>query len=83
VDSGWAAAGRGVDMLMARVIALGGKVVGGKAVTGLVREAGRTHGVTLADGSAIRAGLVVIATGSWTSSTFRELALDEMCTSTG
>jgi sarcosine oxidase/L-pipecolate oxidase len=83
VDSGWAAARRGVDVLLARVIALGGKVVGGKAVTGLVREAGRTHGVALADGSAMRAGLVVIATGSWTSSTFRELALDEMCTSTG
>jgi sarcosine oxidase / L-pipecolate oxidase len=83
VNSGWAAARRGVDLLMARVIALGAKVVGGKAVTGLVREAGRTHGVTLADGSSIRAGLVVIATGSWTSSTFRELALDEMCTSTG
>jgi sarcosine oxidase/L-pipecolate oxidase len=83
VDSGWAAAHRGVDVLMSRVIALGGKVVRGKTVTGLIREHGQTHGVLLADGCAIRAGLVVIATGSWTASTFRELALDEMCTSTG
>jgi sarcosine oxidase / L-pipecolate oxidase len=83
LDSGWAAAARGVEMLMARVIALGGKVVGGKTVTGLVQLHGRTSGVTLADGSSVRAGLVVIATGSWTASTFRDLALDEMFTSTG
>lgn len=56
---------------MSRVIALGGKVVGGKAVTGLIRSDGRTTGVTLADGSSINACLVVIASGSWTASTFR------------
>jgi sarcosine oxidase/L-pipecolate oxidase len=70
LDSGWAAATRAVEMLISRVIALGGNVMGGKAVTGLIRSDGRTSGVTLADGSSISAGLVVIASGSWTASTF-------------
>lgn len=70
-ESGWAFATRGIEMLMSRVIALGGKVLGGKAVTGLIRSDGRTSGVTLADGSSMNAGLVVIASGSWTASTFR------------
>ena len=84
LDSGWAAAARAVEMLMTRVIALGGTVLGGKTVTGLIREDdGRTCGVTLADGSSIRASLVVIASGSWTASTFRELELSEKCLSTG
>jgi hypothetical protein len=42
LDSGWAHAARGVEQLTARVIALGGRVVCGKTVTGLVREDGRT-----------------------------------------
>jgi sarcosine oxidase / L-pipecolate oxidase len=84
-ESGWALATRGVEKLMARVIALGGKVAGGKAVTGLVRDGDgrRTSGVTLSDGSCMSARLVVIASGSWTASTFRELNLSEMCLSTG
>jgi sarcosine oxidase/L-pipecolate oxidase len=83
-DSGWVAATRGVELLMARVIALGGRVMSGRAVTGLVRrEDGQTCGVSLADGSTIHAGLVVVASGSWTASTFRELALDEKCVSIG
>lgn len=77
LDSGWAFATRGIEMLMSRVVALGGKVVGGKAVTGLVRRGGRTSGVTLADGSSIDARLVVIASGSWTASTFRDLDLED------
>lgn len=77
LDSGWASATRGIEMLMSRVIALGGKVMGGKAVTGLIRSLdGRTSGVTLADGSSISAYLVVIASGSWTASTFRRDLLD-------
>ena len=86
LDSGWAHAARGVEMLTARVIALGGRVVGGKAVTGLVREDGRTtSGVRLADGSSMGARLVVIASGSWTASTFcGDLdLLREKCLSTG
>jgi sarcosine oxidase/L-pipecolate oxidase len=72
LESGWAFATRGIEMLMSRVIALGGKVMGGKAVTGLIRPPdGRTSGVTLADGSPISARLVVIASGSWTASTFQ------------
>ena len=77
LDSGWAFAARGIEMLMSRVIALGGKVMGGKAVTGLIRQDGRTSGVTLADGSSIGASLVVIASGSWTASTFRDIDLDD------
>jgi sarcosine oxidase/L-pipecolate oxidase len=77
LESGWAFATRGIEMLMSRVIGLGGKVMGGKAVTGLIRPDGRTSGVMLADGSSISACLVVIASGSWTASTFRrDLLLD-------
>ncbi|KAI9508539.1 FAD dependent oxidoreductase [Russula earlei] len=87
LDSGWASAARGVEVLMARVTALGGKVVRGKGVAGLLRdpeEGGRTSGVILADGSSIVARLVVIASGSWTASTFRDLDhLVEKCISTG
>ena len=84
LDAGWATAARAVEMLMARVIASGGNVLGGKTVMGLIREGdGGTCGVTLADGSSIRASLVVIASGSWSASTFRELALSEKCISIG
>ncbi len=85
LDSGWALAARGVERLTARVIALGAKVLAGKVVTGLVRgEDGRTTtGVRLADGSSMSTRLVVIASGSWTASTFRELDLREKCLSTG
>ncbi|KAI9441668.1 FAD dependent oxidoreductase [Lactarius indigo] len=85
LDSGWAFAARGVEKLMARVVALGGRIIGGKAVAGLVRgEDGRTTtGVRLVDGSKMSARLVVIASGSWTASTFRELDLREKCLSTG
>ncbi|KAI0302378.1 FAD dependent oxidoreductase [Multifurca ochricompacta] len=83
LDSGWALAAQGVEKLMARVITLGGKVVSGMAVVGLMREDGRTSGVRLADGSSISARLVVIASGSWTASTFPELNLGESCLSTG
>ncbi|KAI9465297.1 FAD dependent oxidoreductase [Lactarius psammicola] len=87
LDSGWALAARGVENLIARVIALGGRVIGGNTVTGLVREetvGGRTTtGVRLADGSCMSARLVVIASGSWTASTFRELDLRKNCLSTG
>jgi len=94
LDSGWACAARGVELLTARVIALGGKVLHGNAVTGLLRreedsdgpETRRTVtcGVRLADGSSIVASLVIIASGSWTPSTFRDLGhLDEKCISTG
>jgi sarcosine oxidase/L-pipecolate oxidase len=64
LDSGWAFATRGVEMLMSRMITLRGNVMGGKAVTGLIRQDGRTSGVTL-------------ASGSWTASTFRDIDLDD------
>jgi sarcosine oxidase/L-pipecolate oxidase len=84
LDSGWAHAARGVELLTARVIALGGRIVRGTAVTGLVREGGgTTSGVRLADGKTMPARLVVLACGSWTASTFRELDLREKCLSTG
>ena len=84
LDSGWANAARGIEQLTARVIALGGRVMGGKAVTGLIREDGQTTtGVRLADGSSMGAHVVVLACGSWIASTFRELDLREKCMSTG
>jgi hypothetical protein len=45
LESGWAFATRGIEMLTSRVIALGGKVMGSKAFTSLIRldDGGRTQ----------------------------------------
>lgn len=49
----------------------------------LVKEDGKTTGVNCADGSLFRADLVVIASGSWTPSTFPSLPLFGKCLATG
>ncbi|KAI0260175.1 FAD dependent oxidoreductase [Gloeopeniophorella convolvens] len=83
-DSGWAAAARGVARLTERVRVRGARVLAGTPVAGLLREGGRTVGVRLARGGEVRAARVVLATGAWTASVFRELeGLGERCRATG
>lgn len=83
-DGGWANAGKGLSRLISRVRALGGKFLTGKRVCGIIRCGdGSVSGVSCADGSNYSAGLVIIATGSWTPSNFPELDLRHMCLATG
>ena len=82
-DSGWAAAAQGVEILLKRVRATGAVVVPGKAVDGLVKSGGKTTGVKCKDGSSYDAGLVVVASGSWTPSSFPKLDLKGKCLATG
>ncbi|KAI0057880.1 FAD dependent oxidoreductase [Artomyces pyxidatus] len=83
MDGGWAFAAQGVSKMTAQVVAMGGHLLAGKHVTGLLRENGKTVGVKLHDGATIAADLVIIATGSWTASTFHDVDLSEKCLSTG
>lgn len=82
-DGGWANAGQGLSMLLTEVIALKGKVRPGKNVQRVLRQDDKTIGVQCTDGSVLDAGLVIIATGSWTPSAFPELDLAHMCLATG
>jgi len=82
-DGGWANAGQGLSILLSEVIALKGKVLPGKSVYQILRQDGKTIGVQCTDGSIFDAGLVIIATGSWTPSAFPELDLAHMCLATG
>ncbi|EIN06698.1 FAD dependent oxidoreductase [Punctularia strigosozonata HHB-11173 SS5] len=82
-DGGWAKATQGVAMMAEKVRGMGGKILHGKGVASLVKEASRTVGVKCQDGEVIPAALVVLAAGSWTASTFPELDLDTRCLATG
>ncbi|KAM5542918.1 hypothetical protein V8D89_003302 [Ganoderma adspersum] len=82
-DGGWAFASQGIQRMMDKVTALGGTIVGGRAVSELCQSNGRVSIVRCADGSAYDADLVVLATGSWTASTFPDLGLDTKCVATG
>lgn len=83
-EGGWAFASQGVAVLLERVKKLGAVVYPGKSVVDLVKgEDGVTRGVKTADGSSYDADLVVIASGSWTPSTFPKLDLFDKCLATG
>ena len=85
-DGGWVYAEGGTRRALENVRALGGTVIGGKAVKELVKEngeTGRTTGVLCTDESVYSAELVVLATGSWTPSTFPESILRSQCLATG
>lgn len=83
-DGGWAEAERGVAHAIEKVLARGGKVIGGKKVEKLLKTAdGVTNGVLCSDESKFEADLVVIATGPWTASSFPELNLGDKCLATG
>ncbi|KAF9788033.1 FAD dependent oxidoreductase [Thelephora terrestris] len=85
-DAGWVHAEGGTRRALENVRALGGTVTSGKAVAELVRESGetgRTTAVRCTDGSLYPAELVVLATGSWTPSTFPESVTQFQCLATG
>ncbi|KAJ3519778.1 hypothetical protein NM688_g9253 [Phlebia brevispora] len=83
-DGGWAHAARGVEILMHKVEKAGAKIVPGKSVVGLFRDAnGKTVGVRCKDGSRYDADIVVVAAGSWTPSSFPEVDLLGKCLATG
>jgi len=82
-DSGWVYAEGGTRRALENVRALGGIAVGGKAVKELVKENGETVGVRCTDESVYSAELVVLATGSWTPSTFPESVPQSQCLATG
>jgi len=82
-DSGWVYAEGGTRRALENVRARGGTVIGGKAVKELVKENGETIGVRCTDDSVYSAELVVLATGSWTPSTFPESVPQSQCLATG
>ncbi|KAG6889924.1 hypothetical protein C0992_003519 [Termitomyces sp. T32_za158] len=76
-EGGWADAGQGVTILIDKVISLGGKILPGKPVKRITRSNdGKANGVECEDGTSYEADTVIIATGSWTPSTFPDLAAD-------
>jgi sarcosine oxidase/L-pipecolate oxidase len=74
-DSGWANARQGLSILMSKITALNGKILGGKNVTELIHQGQKTTGVRCTDGTVVEADLVVLATGSWTASTFPDVSV--------
>ena len=82
-DGGWAWASQGVRRAMDHVLAMGGKIVPGKAVVELMREGRKATGARCKDGSTFIADLVVLAPGSWTASSFPDLGLNRQCLATG
>lgn len=68
--SGWAEAGRAVEVGIERVKAMGGEVRAASEVVGLLEEDGQVRGVKLASGETLGASLVVVAAGAWTPSLF-------------
>ena len=82
-DGGWANAAQGIQLMTTNVIAQGGNVISGKSVVKLLRQNDRTSGVQFADGTTFSASLVVLATGSWTASTFPDLDFRGKCLATG
>jgi len=83
-DGGWANAGKGLKLITDRIIALGANVLEGMEVKELVyNEVGRVAGVRCANAVVHDADLVIVATGSWTPSTFPKLTLNGTCLATG
>jgi sarcosine oxidase / L-pipecolate oxidase len=82
-DGGWANATQGIRRMTTSVIAQGGKVITGKSVVKLLRQADRTSGVQFADGTRFDASVVVLAAGSWTASSFPDLDFGNKCIATG
>ena len=82
-DGGWAFAAQGINLLMEKVKSLGGQIIPGKMVINLIREEEKTVGVRCGDGTEYHADVVVVASGSWTASTFHALNLGNSCLATG
>ncbi|KIY50276.1 FAD dependent oxidoreductase [Fistulina hepatica ATCC 64428] len=74
-SNGYAVASQGLKRLTAKVVDLGAQIMTGKTVVQLLKTNGRTTGVLCDDGTIIEGSVTVIATGSWTPSTFPDLNL--------
>ncbi|KAG6813524.1 hypothetical protein H0H92_010229 [Tricholoma furcatifolium] len=84
MEGGWANAGQGIAVMLETVVSLGGKVIPGKTVNRVTRDdKGQTNGVECNDGTLYQATVVVLATGSWTSSTFPKVTAHTSGLSTG
>ncbi|KIK22355.1 hypothetical protein PISMIDRAFT_505957 [Pisolithus microcarpus 441] len=87
LDGGWAEATRSIKILLDIVIARGAKVESRKEVLTLLNssadKSGYTCGAICVDGSTYPADRVILATGSWTASSFPGLALDQRCLASG
>lgn len=84
-DGGWAFASQGIERMMYKVSALGGKIIPGKTVAELLRNNGdgTVTGIRCTDESVLYANIIVLAAGSWTASAFPDLGLDGQCLATG
>lgn len=82
-DGGWANATKGTSLMISKVLALGGRILRGKTAKRLLQGNGRTSGVEFNDGTTIRADLVIVATGSWTASSFPQVQLGDKFIATG
>ncbi|KAJ6589812.1 FAD dependent oxidoreductase [Mycena vulgaris] len=82
-DGGWANAGQAVSILMTKIIALNGKIIGGKNASELIQQGQKTTGVRCSDGTVFEAALVVLATGSWTGSAFPDVSIGNIFRATG
>jgi len=80
-EGGWVNAGQALSLMISKIVDLGAKVIPGKMVRAIVR--GKTDAtmrrVECEDGSFYDASLVVIATGSWTPSSFPDLGSLHTC----
>ncbi|KAI6009849.1 FAD dependent oxidoreductase [Pisolithus marmoratus] len=87
LDGGWVEATRSMKILLDIVITRGAKVESGKEVLTLLNSSanrsGYTCGAVCADGSMHTADRVILATGSWTASSFPGLELDQRCLASG
>ncbi|KAG5715025.1 L-pipecolate oxidase [Termitomyces sp. T112] len=73
-EGGWADAGQGITIMIDTVVSLGCKVLPGKSVRRITRNTGgKTNGVECEDGTFYEAATVIIASGSWTPSTFPDV----------
>ncbi|KAJ6595594.1 FAD dependent oxidoreductase [Mycena vulgaris] len=82
-DSGWVNAGQSISILMTKVLALNGKIIGGKNASELIQQGQTTTGVRCTDGTVFEAELVVLATGSWTGSAFPDVTTEKLFQATG
>lgn len=72
-QSGWADAEGGIQALLEKVASLGGKIRPGVETHAILYgSSGEAKGVGAKGGEIISADVIVLATGSWTPSTFPE-----------
>lgn len=82
-DGGWAHPAKSLTKMMAKVTALGAKIIPKKTVAELIKQDGKTKGVKCADGTEFDASLVILATGAWTASVLNDINLSSKFLATG